>query len=338
MGAGRRGGFMTGKMTGKVRRQYKKRIFDIIQIGTQVDVPSTLFDIFIVLMIVLSITVTVLQTFEQMEPYKELLNRVEFFTIIVFIIEYVLRVYTSDLLYPGKTKGRALLAFVFSFYGMVDLLTIFSYFSVLYSNGIVTFRMIRAVRILRLFKVNKSFDAFNVVSDVLKEKKNQIISSIFIVAMLMLAASLCMYGFEHDMQPNKFNNAFSGVWWAMSTVLTVGYGDIYPVTIGGRIAAIVIALLGVCAVAIPTGVISAGFVDYYSRLKTDAGEIKLPEDVTRMLKNQASKAGLSVNTYIEQLVLEKRLERIGGRQEEQEKAGNAEQKSGKKSAGTKRKR
>ncbi|MBO4290800.1 MAG: ion transporter [Lachnospiraceae bacterium] len=325
-------------MTGKVRRQYKKRIFDIIQIGTQVDVPSTLFDIFIVLMIVLSITVTVLQTFEQMEPYKELLNRVEFFTIIVFIIEYVLRVYTSDLLYPGKTKGRALLAFVFSFYGMVDLLTIFSYFSVLYSNGIVTFRMIRAVRILRLFKVNKSFDAFNVVSDVLKEKKNQIISSIFIVAMLMLAASLCMYGFEHDMQPDKFNNAFSGVWWAMSTVLTVGYGDIYPVTIGGRIAAIVIALLGVCAVAIPTGVISAGFVDYYSRLKTDAGEIKLPEDVTRMLKNQASKAGLSVNTYIEQLVLEKRLERTGGRQEEQEKAGNAEQKSGKKSAGTKRKR
>ena len=339
MGAGRRGGFMTGKMTGKVRRQYKKRIFDIIQIGTQVDVPSTLFDILIVLMIVLSITVTVLQTFEQMEPYKELLNRVEFFTIIVFIIEYVLRVYTSDLLYPGKTKGRALLAFVFSFYGMVDLLTIFSYFSVLYSNGIVAFRMIRAVRILRLFKINKSFDAFNVVSDVLKEKKNQIISSIFIVAMLMLGASLCMYGFEHDAQSDKFNNAFSGVWWAMSTVLTVGYVDIYPVTIGGRIAAIVIALLGVCAVAIPTGVISAGFVDYYSRLKTDAGEIKLPEDVTRMLKNQASKAGLSVNTYIEQLVLEKRLEKTGGiRQGEQEKAWDPEQKYGKKSAGTKRKR
>ena len=121
--------------------------------------------------------------------------------------------------------------------------------------------------------------------------------------------------------------------------MTVGYGDIYPVTIGGRIAAIVIALLGVCAVAIPTGVISAGFVDYYSRLKTDAGEIKLPEDVTRMLKNQASKAGLSVNTYIEQLVLEKRLEKTGGiRQGEQEKAGDPEQKYGKKSAGTKRKR
>ncbi len=298
-----------GERSKKMGHLTKKRIFDIIQIGTQVDVPSKIFDYFIVCMILLCISVTFLQTFEQMEPYKELLNHLELFTILVFIVEYVLRLYTSDLLFPKLSKEKALLAFVFSFHGIVDLLTILSYFSVLYSNGVVALRMIRAVRIFRLFKVNKSFDAFNVVADVVKEKKSQLLSSMFMISILILASSLCMYGFEHDAQPEVFNNAFAGVWWAMSTVLTIGYGDIYPVTIGGRIIAIIIALLGVCAVAIPTGVVSAGFVEYYSELKRNEGVIKLSEDVNLMLKNQAYSAGLNIENYMESLILEKERER-----------------------------
>ena len=81
----------------------------------------------------------------------------------------------------------------------------------------------------------------------------------------MLASSLCMYSVEHDAQTEVFRNAFSGIWWSMSTLLTVGYGDIYPITTLGRIMAICIAYLGVGAVAIPTGIISAGFVEQYQR-------------------------------------------------------------------------
>lgn len=295
------------------KKNLKKRIFDIIQIGTQVDVPSKVFDFFIVCMIVLSISVTFMQTFDQLESVRKLLNRIEFFTIIVFIVEYALRVWTSDLLYPDKSKPKALCAFVFSFYGLVDLLTILSYFSVLYSNGIVALRMIRAVRIMRLFKINKSSDAFNVVAGVLKEKKDQIFSSIFMISMLILGASLCMYGFEHDAQPDVFNNAFSGIWWAMSTVLTIGYGDIYPITLGGRIIAIVIALLGVCAVAIPTGVISAGFVEYYSKIKNNDRIVEFSVDVYEKLRRQAAKAGLDVDVYVERMILEKDYERKHGK-------------------------
>ncbi|MCR4598785.1 MAG: ion transporter [Acetatifactor sp.] len=287
----------------------KKRIFDIIQIGTQVDIVSKIFDIFIVLMIVTSITVTFLQTFDEMDPYDAILHKIELVTIIIFIIEYVLRLYTSDLLYPEKSKGKAALAFMISFYGVVDLLTIISYFMDINSNGMVAFRMIRAVRILRLFKVNKSIDAFNVVSEVLKQRFNQIMSSLFMIMMLIMASSLCMYGFEHDVQPEAFNNAFSGIWWAMSTILTIGYGDIYPITIGGRVIAIVIGLLGVCVVAIPTGIISAGFVDYYTRLKRAEGEIRLSDDINAKLQLQAAKAGLNPDNYIEQLILEKERER-----------------------------
>lgn len=301
------------------RGRIKRRVFDIIQIGTQVDWPSKIFDLFIVIMIVVSITVTFMRTFEEMSPYDGALKKIELFTIIVFIIEYLLRLYTSDFLYPDCSKGRAVLSFAFSFYGIVDLLTIISYFSVLDSNGFVAFRMIRAVRILRLFKINTNIDAFNVVAEVLKERLNQILSSIFMIAMLLMASSLCMYGLEHDAQPEVFDNAFSGIWWALSTVLTIGYGDIYPVTIGGRIVAIIIGLLGVCAVAIPTGIISAGFVDYYARLKRTAGEIKLAADVNEILRTQASKAGLLPDTYVEQLILEK--ERARKEKAAQEKKG-----------------
>ena len=147
------------------------------------------------------------------------------------------------------------------FDGVVDILTIVPVF---FLSGFVIFRMLRVARIFHLFRLNARYDSFNVITTVLYEKRNQIISSVFIVVILMLASSLCMYSVEHDAQP-VFRNAFSGVWWSMSTLLTVGYGDIYPITTLGRLMAICIAYLGVGVVAIPTGIISAGFVEQYQR-------------------------------------------------------------------------
>ena len=134
-------------------------------------------------------------------------------------------------------------------------------------------RMLRVARIFHLFRLNAKYDSFNIITTVLYEKRNQIISSVFIVFILMLASSLCMYSVEHEAQPTVFRNAFSGIWWSMSTLLTVGYGDIYPVTTLGRIMAICIAYLGVGAVAIPTGIISAGFVEQYQR-KSSISDLK----------------------------------------------------------------
>nr|MCR4952008.1 ion transporter [Solobacterium sp.] len=157
---------------------------------------------------------------------------------------------------------EAVVRFLFSFDGIVELLTILPFY---YLSGFVVFRMLRVVRIFHLFRINPNTDSFNVIIAVLAEKKNQILSSVFIVIILMLAASLCMYSVEHDAQPDVFENAFSGVWWSVSALLTVGYGDIYPVTVLGKLMAIVISFLGVGAVAIPTGIISAGFVEHYTK-------------------------------------------------------------------------
>lgn len=192
----------------------------------------------------------------------------ELITILIFTVEYLLRLWTAEYLYPELGHGRARLKFALSFYGMVDLLTILPYFlPFVFPSGAVAFRMFRVVRILRLFRVNAKYDAFHVITTVLKEKRNQLMYSIFLVLVLMMASSLCMYGLEHEAQPEHFSNAFSGIWWSVSTLLTVGYGDIYPITVGGQIMAIVIAFLGVGMVAIPTGIISAGFVEYYTSIK-----------------------------------------------------------------------
>lgn len=248
----------------------KTRIFNIIQIGDKSNRISRAFDIFITVVIFSNILVTFLQTFSELSFLSGFFHVIEIVTLCIFCIEYALRIWTADLLYPSRSRLRSRLRFLVSFDGVVDFLTILPFF---FLSGFVIFRMLRVARIFHLFRLNARYDSFNVITTVLYEKRNQIISSVFIVVILMLASSLCMYSVEHDAQPDVFRNAFSGIWWSMSTLLTVGYGDIYPITTLGRIMAICIAYLGVGAVAIPTGIISAGFVEQYQR-KSGLSNIK----------------------------------------------------------------
>ena len=282
-------------------KNVRDRIFNIIQIGKRTDLLSTSFDIFIVIMIMLNLFVTLFSTFEESVPYAGIINVIDTITIIVFTIEYILRLWTADFLYPSKKRAAATFKFVFSFYGIIDLLTILPfYLPFFFPAGIVAFRMLRVIRIFRLFKINSTYDAFNVITDVLKDKKNQLLSSMSLILIMMLASSLFMYSLEHEAQPEQFANAFSGIWWSTSTLLTVGYGDIYPITLGGRIMAIVISFLGVGMVAIPTGIISAGFVEQYTKLKRieSLGEENELKFVTSELKHGHSWVGKKVREVI----------------------------------------
>lgn len=250
------------------KMKLKEKIFNIIQIGDKSNPISRMFDIFITVTIVANILVTFLQTFDELAFLTTVFKGVEYVTIFIFCVEYILRIWTAEYLYPDKSRGRSRLRFLVSFDGIVDFLTIVPVF---FLSGFVIFRMLRVARIFHLFRLNAKYDSFNVITTVLYEKRNQIISSVFIVLILMLASSLCMYSVEHDAQPTVFRNAFSGIWWSMSTLLTVGYGDIYPITPLGRVMAICIAYLGVGVVAIPTGIISAGFVEQYQRKSNISG-------------------------------------------------------------------
>ncbi|MGN0438450.1 MAG: ion transporter [Lachnospiraceae bacterium] len=247
----------------------KKRIFEIIQIGNRDDKLSSIFDYFIVFVIFLNIFAVFYETFDSSVKYGDILYSIEAVTSVIFLIEYIIRLWTADYLYPDKGKLKSRVSFVISFYGIVDLLSFLPFFlPVSVITGAVAFRMLRVARVFHLFKINAQYDAFNVVIDVLKEKRQQLFSSIVLILIMMLSSSLLMYGLEHDAQPEVFENAFSGIWWSVSTLLTVGYGDIYPITLLGKIMGIVIAFLGVGMVAIPTGIISAGFVERYTKMKS----------------------------------------------------------------------
>ncbi|MBO4767847.1 MAG: ion transporter [Lachnospiraceae bacterium] len=248
-------------------KKAKRQVFHIISIGDRRDTLSRSFDIFIVAVILLNLFVTFADTFDELARFRGIFDVIELITIIIFTIEYLLRLWTAEYLYPEKSFWRAKLAFAISFYGIIDLLTFFPYYlPIVVPGGIVAFRILRVFRIFRLFKINAQYDAFNVITDILYEKKNQLFSSICLLLMLMVASSLAMYSLEHG-HGSGFENAFSGIWWSTSAILTVGYGDIYPVTTAGRVLAIIIACLGVGLVAVPTGIISAGFVEKYTRIK-----------------------------------------------------------------------
>lgn len=247
----------------------KQRVFEIIEIGTHYDYASRTYDFFNALSILVNLTVSILYTFNDIEAkYGTLLLDIEAFTVATFLIDYLLRIWTSQCLHPELTPLQALRKYVFSFMGIVDLLSFLPYYlPIFFPSGAVAFRMLRIVRIFRIFRINAYYDSLNVITEVIVGKKQQLFSSVFIILVLMVASSLCMYSLENRAQPEVFSNAFSGIWWAASTLLTVGYGDIYPITTLGKMFGIFITFLGVGMVAIPTGIISAGFVDQYSRIK-----------------------------------------------------------------------
>ncbi len=250
----------------------RRRLFGIVEVGHDLDFISRSYDFFTTFMIVLHLIVSIMYTFDALRAsYGAILLGIEHITVATFAIDYFLRIFTARFLYEDEenmTEAKAIGKYMFSFMGLVDLLSWLPYFlPVFFLSGTVAFRMIRIVRIFRLFRINAYYDSLHVITQVLYGKRQQLISSVVLISILMIGASLCMYSLEHEAQPEVFQNAFSGIWWASSTLLTIGYGDIYPVTTMGKVLGIVISFLGVGMVAIPTGIISAGFVDMYATIK-----------------------------------------------------------------------
>lgn len=255
--------------SGRKISNLRQRVFKMVSVGVVDDRINQSYDFLSTGMLLVNLIGAFAGTFDAVAlRYDTLLDQIEAVTVAFFAIDYFLRMYTAPCLYPDESGYKPYLRYAISGAGIIDIMSFLPYYLPLFfPAGAVAFRLIRVARILRLFRINAYYDSMNVISDVLKGKSQQLLSSVFIIFVLMLASSLAMYSIEHDAQPTVFKNAFSGLWWAVSTLLTVGYGDIYPITPLGKAFGIMITFLGVGMVAIPTGIISAGFVEQYSRLK-----------------------------------------------------------------------
>ena len=248
----------------------KKRTFEIMEKSQKGDIYSTIFDYFIVILISLNVASVFLETFELSVYLNNFLRKFEIFSIIIFTIEYILRLWTSTLLYPDKNSFVARIKYIFSLMAIIDLVSILPFYLPFFFNvDLRVLRALRLFRLLRILKVNRYTHAMQKVLFVIKNKSTELISSIFVIFILMLISSVLMYSVESPVQPEVFKNGFSGLWWAVATFTTVGYGDIYPITSVGRFLSAIIALLGIGLVAVPTGIVTSGFMEASSKEEDD---------------------------------------------------------------------
>lgn len=223
-------------------KQYIKSIVEINDNNK-----SKYFAFFIQALILLSIVTFSIETMPNLKPQTKLiLQNIEIFSVVVFTIEYLLRIYVAD------SKPR----FVFSFFGIIDLLAILPF----YLSFGVDLRSLRALRFLRLFRVLKLVRynrAINHFTRAISTAKEEIFLFIFVTLILIYFSAIGIYYFENQAQPDHFSSIFDSLWWAIITLTTVGYGDVYPITVGGKIFTFFILMIGLGIVAIPTGIISS---------------------------------------------------------------------------------
>ncbi len=225
---------------------------------------SKLFDYFIVTLILANVAVIILESFEWISKgYSNYFGYFETFSAIVFTIEYILRIWTADLRFKGKNWFYSVLRFVVTPMAIIDLLAIAPFLLPMFFNSDLLFiRILRLItRILRVFKLNRYTKAMKLIGKVVRDKKDELLVTVFITFILLLVASALMFNIEHEVHGDAFPNIAAAFWWAVATLTTIGYGDVYPVTGLGKFLSAVIAMLGIGLVALPTGIISSSFME-----------------------------------------------------------------------------
>ena len=200
------------------------------------------------------------------ESYGDFFYFFELISIAIFSFEYLYRISYSYV--NNGTKGA--INYIFSFFGLIDLISILPFYLNQFINLDGRFlRILRLFRLTRIFKFGRDSNSLKLFTKALVSVKEQLLFTLFLSALTILLSASAIYYLENEAQPDKFSSITESVWWATISLATVGYGDVYPITVGGKIFATIISLVGIGVVAIPTGVISASFVEeiYKERLK-----------------------------------------------------------------------
>ena len=266
----------------------KLRIFEIIEKAEKGDILSVIFDYFIISLICINSLSVFIETFPISDRTEELLYKIELFSIIVFSLEYLLRVWTAEFLYENISPFKAKIKYIFSFMALIDFFSIIPfYIPFVIKIDLRVLRMLRLIRLLRIVKVNRYTTALYKVLGVVRKKSSELISSIFILFILMLISSILIYYIESPVQPDVYKNALSGLWWSIAIFTSVWLGDIYPITTVGKILCALMAVMGVAIIAVPTGIISSGFVEDSS--EDDDERLKLLKEINKDLEELKDK-------------------------------------------------
>ena len=229
----------------------KKRIYEIIEVSKEDDTTSHIYDLVMMFTIFMSI---IPLAFKQ---ETKLFTTLDLITVIIFIIDYLLRWATADLKYDDP-RFISYIKYPFSFMAIIDLLSILPSINIINKGfkALKTIRLIRTFRVLRIFKSFRYSKNIQLIIQVGKNSKNALIAVIYLAVGYIFVCALIIFNVE----PDSFNTFFDAVYWATISLTTVGYGDIYPITTLGRIITMISFFMGIAIVALPAGIITAGYM------------------------------------------------------------------------------
>ncbi|MFZ9056285.1 MAG: ion transporter [Flavobacteriaceae bacterium] len=220
---------------------------------------SKQFERFIYVLIIANVLAMILESHENIHiKYNEYFKIFETVSILIFSFEYLFRIYEGF-----KEKGfKGVSKYVFSGFGLIDLISILPFYFNQFINVDGRFlRILRLFRLTRIFKLGRDSKSLKLFIRALSAVRAELKFTLFLSILTILFSASAIYYLEHEAQPEKFSSITESIWWSTISLATVGYGDVYPVTVGGKIFASIISLVGIGIVAIPTGVISASFVE-----------------------------------------------------------------------------
>ena len=245
-------------------------MFEIIDTTHSGGSASRAFDIGMLILIFFNILAVVLETEEGLySQYKIHFQYFEIFSVGVFTVEYIFRLWTctEHIKYKSPILGR--LRYALSPSMLIDLLSFLPFYLPLGGMDLRFIRAVRLFRLFRLFKMGRYSQSLNKLANVIKSKKEELIITLFSSIVLLIMASSLMYFIERESQPELFGSIPKAMWWGAVTLTTVGYGDVYPMTLLGRIIGAFIAVLGIGLFALPAGIIASGFATELQKQKPE---------------------------------------------------------------------
>ena len=266
----------------------RQRVYEIIELHNH-DRASAVFDWFLMILICLNVIAVISGSIDELQArYNKLFTWFDYFSIGIFTIEYLLRLWTAPYKFPSPQRPQIFpyLCYIFSFMGVIDLCAILPFYLPFVVNvDLRILRILRLFRLLRVLKLTRYNNSLKLIIKVLHKERDKLYITIFFMIVMILLASSVMYFAENSAQPDKFPNIPATLWWAVATLTTVGYGDVYPVTVLGKLLGSIISIFGIGLIAMPSGIISMGLI-------TEAEREKNPKRRRRRIKKRKVSIGV----------------------------------------------
>ncbi len=251
---------------------WRRRTWQIVELAAAGDTPSRVFDVAILVLIFLNVVAVIVGSVAAAQARFGLFLEVfEVVSVIVFTVEYAARLWscTVDPRFAHGVTGR--IRYAFRPMMIIDLLAIVPFYLPLWAIDLRSLRVLRLLRVIRVAKIGRYYSSLELIRQVFRSKKEELVLTSCLMGLLLVVSSSVLYYCENETQPDVFSSIPATMWWAVATLTTVGYGDMYPVTVAGRLCAGVIAILGIGMFALPTGILGAGFVEAIQKSKEPHG-------------------------------------------------------------------